>query len=221
MAPPKYRTSSVSSSTTTGAAHQPRSSFNKATDPTTAAEQKAAEERVKQLMSRSIVNKNPEQLYTSYSNGGIRSKDDKQKAARKKQAQERDTLSQWYGMKRYSKNLTSEMRQDLELLRYRNFLDKGTSHLASARGTSKKISPFFEVGYFTDATKKQRRRGRKFADEMLYEDKELRERVDQVAKREAKRRQKESQKASKRRNLNEERAKERKKKGKKASASHE
>ena len=214
MAPPKYR-SSTSAPSSSSSANQ-RTSFNKATDPTTLAEQKAAEERVKQLMSRSIVAKSPEKLYTSYSNGGIRSKEDKQNSARKKQAEGRDTLSQWYGMKRYSKNLTSDMRQDLELLRYRNFLDKSTSHLASARGTSKKISPFFEVGYFTDTTKKQKRRSRRFADEMLNEDKELRERVDQVAKRETKRRQKENEKASKRRNLNERKANERKKKGKKA-----
>ena len=194
-----------------------KSSWNSnSSDPSTAAEQKAAEERVKQLMSRSIVNKHPEKLYTSYSNGGIRSKEEKQTAARNKKRDERDTLSQWYGMKRYSKNLSSEVRQDLELLRYRNFLDKSTSHLASARGTSKKISPYFEVGYFTDATKKDRHRNRRVADEMWNEDKELRQRVDQVAKREAKRRKKENEKAEKRRTLNENRAKDRKKKGKKA-----
>ena len=179
------------------------------------AESKAAEERVKELMKKSIVTKNPEQLYTSYSNGGILSKEERKTAGQKKKRDERDSLSQWYGMKRYSKNLSSTMRKDLELLRYRNFLNKDTAHLASARSTSKKTSPFFEVGYFTDTTKKQRQRSKTFADEMMNSDPELRQRVAQVAKREVARRKKDQEKAAKKRKLGEIKEKEKKKKAKK------
>ena len=183
----------------------------------TSAESKAAEERVKELMKKSIVSQNPEKLYTSYSNGGIVSKEERKAAGQKKKREERDSLSQWYGMKRYSKNLSSSMRKDLELLRYRNFLNKDTAHLASARSTSKKISPFFEVGYFTDATKKQKQRSRTFADEMMNSDPELRQRVNQVAKREVARRKKDQEKAAKKRKMGEMKEKERKKKSKKSS----
>lgn len=143
------------------------------------------------------------------------SREERKAAGQKKKRDGKDSLSQWYGMKRYSKNLSSPMRKDLELLRYRNFLSKDTAHLASARSTSKKISPFFEVGYFTDATKKQRQRSRTFADEMMNSDSELRKRVGQVAKRESERRKKTQEKAAKKSKLNAEKEKDRKKKSKK------
>lgn len=200
------------------AQRKPNNGTTATTSTTQTVEERAAEQRVKELMSKSVVTQNPESLYTSYSNGGILSKDEKKIAAQKKKRDEKDTLSQWYGMKRFSKNLSSEVRQDIELLRYRNFLNKDTAHLASARGTQKKNSPFFELGYFTDTTKQQRKKTRRFADEMLTEDPELRKRVDQVAKREVKRRKQVQEKVTKRRKLNEERQKDsaRKKKAKKA-----
>lgn len=162
-------------------------------------EDAAAEARANQLLARSIVGKHPEALYTSYSNGGIMSKEERAASARSRQQEKNDSLSQWYGMKRFSKNMSQDMRQDLELLRYRNFLSKDTKHLSSARGTAKKQSPYFELGYFTDVSKKKRKASRRFADEMMNDDPELKARVESFAKREQRRRKKVQERLSKKR----------------------
>lgn len=90
------------------------------------------------------------------------------------------TLTQWYGMQRVQ--MTPELEQELELLRYRALLEKG-----GARGNkiaSKQSLPqFFEVGYFVGTGRKKRERQRSFADQWLAEDSALASKADvQLAK---------------------------------------
>lgn len=98
---------------------------------------------------------------------GIR---DRKDAERQKRKEEKNTLSQWYGMKR--RELTVDQKKELELLQYRGFLDPTTKHIAPKR-TKDEPSEFVEFGYFSDVGRSKRKRLASFADEWVEDNPEF------------------------------------------------
>lgn len=89
---------------------------------------------------------------------------------RQKRKEQKNTLSQWYGMKK--KSLSDDEKQELELLKYRNFVNADAGHQAPKR-TANGASDFVEFGYFADTGRNKRRRYRSFADEWMEENPEF------------------------------------------------
>jgi hypothetical protein len=150
-----------------------------------------SDKRVEALMDKSIARTNPDALYSAHANGGIQSVKERKDAARAAYNKKEQVLEQWGGMKKVK--VDREMRNELELLRYRNFLDKDTKHLAP-KGATKRIPKFFEVGYFADVGQKKRKECRSFADEWMAEDPELKHRMEALMEREQRRKKKERSK---------------------------
>lgn len=96
---------------------------------------------------------------------------DRKDAIRLERAEKKNTLSQWYGMKKAV--LDKDQAQELELLQYRNFLRDDSKHIAPKRTGSAAQSEFVEFGYFADVGKAKRRRLRSFADEWVEENPEF------------------------------------------------
>eukprot|EP00758_Cryptobia_borreli_P000956 Tbor_TRINITY_DN1805_c0_g1::TRINITY_DN1805_c0_g1_i1::g.23050::m.23050 len=86
--------------------------------------------------------------------------------------QKKETLSQWYGMKRVIK--TPEVERELELLKYRNFLTKDRAHRVPSTDSGSN-GEFLEFGYFAGTGKKKRRQYKSFADEWIDESDELKD----------------------------------------------
>lgn len=96
----------------------------------------------------------------------------------KERKEQKTTLSQWYGMKKIVK--TPEIEQELELLRYRNFLNKDTAHQVPQKtGTQ---TEFMEFGYFAGTGKKKRQQYKSFADEWISENPDLQDIVEKRMK---------------------------------------
>ncbi|CAM36894.1 conserved hypothetical protein [Leishmania braziliensis MHOM/BR/75/M2904] len=92
---------------------------------------------------------------------------DRKDAIREKRREQKNTLSQWYGMKK--KPLSADEKQEIELLKYRNFVDPEHQHQAPKKIADVGESEFMEFGYFTDAGRNKRRRCKSFADEWIEE----------------------------------------------------
>lgn len=115
-------------------------------------------------------------------------------AKKKAKKESRSVLKQWYGMKRQV--VSEETKEDLELLKYRNFLDKDNAHLAPQKSSSR--TDFFEMGFFSDVGKKRRRKFRSFADEWKAENTEIAEQVRKRVARDVKSRRREQARAKNR-----------------------
>lgn len=101
----------------------------------------------------------------------VKGEKDRKDEIRRQRAEQRDTLSQWYGMKR--KPLSDDQKRELELLQYRNFLKADTKHIAPKRASSDASSEFVEFGFFSDVGRSKRRRLKSFADEWVEENPEF------------------------------------------------
>ncbi|KAG5476901.1 hypothetical protein LSCM1_05233 [Leishmania martiniquensis] len=105
---------------------------------------------------------------------GVQGIQDRKDAIRQKRREQKDTLSQWYGMKK--KPLSADQEQEMELLAYRNFVDPEHQHQAPKKRTADLgESGFAEFGYFADAGRNKRRRYRSFADEWIEENPQFEE----------------------------------------------
>lgn len=137
-----------------------------------------SEARLKEIMSRAVI-QDGDFFSSSHTAGGSNVSYEKKKADNAtKRREEKNTLSQWYGIKRIRK--TQEVEQELELLKYRNFLDKEKAHRvpmgkADDGGTA---SDFVEFGYFSDVGKRKRKQLKSFADEWIQDKQELKEMVE-------------------------------------------
>ncbi len=86
--------------------------------------------------------------------------------ARDERKEEKNTLKEWYGMKRT--RITSDVAQELELLKYRHLMYKdSSSRVAVGKTSGKPTTDFFEFGYEVSAGKNKRRKSRTIADEYL------------------------------------------------------
>ncbi|CBZ27605.1 conserved hypothetical protein [Leishmania mexicana MHOM/GT/2001/U1103] len=92
---------------------------------------------------------------------------DRKDAVREKRREQKNTLSQWYGMKK--KPLSEDQKQEIELLKYRNFVDPERQHQAPKKAAGVGESEFMEFGYFADVGRNKRRRYKSFADEWIEE----------------------------------------------------
>ncbi|EPY37537.1 hypothetical protein AGDE_06397 [Angomonas deanei] len=96
---------------------------------------------------------------------------DKKDDIRKERKDKKETLSQWYGMKKVK--MTPEQKRELELLQYRNFIDPNAKHQAPKKTSTE--TDFVEFGYFAGTGKNKRKRYRSFADEWIEENPEFQE----------------------------------------------
>jgi hypothetical protein len=137
-----------------------------------------SEARLKDIMSKAVV-QDGEFFSSSHTAGGSNLSYEKKKADNStKRREEKNTLSQWYGIKRVRK--TQEIEQELELLKYRNFLDRDKAHRvpmgkADDGGTA---SDFVEFGYFSDVGQRRRKQTKSFADEWIKDKQELKDMVE-------------------------------------------
>ena len=93
---------------------------------------------------------------------------ERRKVAKRDQRQEdKNTLKQWYGMKRHK--MTPDVEDELELLKYRHLLNKDTQRVAASK-TAKPATEYFEFGFEVGTGKKKRKQFKSFADEYLRED---------------------------------------------------
>lgn len=105
---------------------------------------------------------------------------DKKDAIRTERREQKNTLSQWYGVKRAA--LTEDDRKELELLQYRNFIDPNAAHQAPKR-TSSTTSEFVEFGFVAGTGRNKRKRLKSFADEWIEENPQFEDVVTQRMKR--------------------------------------
>lgn len=97
---------------------------------------------------------------------------DRKDNIRRERAEKKNTLSQWYNMKRVS--LNKEEKQEIELLQYRNLVHPETKHLAPKKTNNDGADPeFVEFGYFSDVGRSKRKRLKSFADEWGEENPEV------------------------------------------------
>ncbi len=131
---------------------------------------------VADIMKKAVTESNA--FYATTTNVGAHDtlKDDRKKARREKKA----TLTQWYGMKKIA--MTEDVKQEVELLKYRNFLSKDTAHRAP-KVNNAPTTEFMEFGYFADVGKNKRKKCKSFADEWLTENPDLEQVVAQRVKR--------------------------------------
>ena len=107
----------------------------------------------------------------------VQGHDQRRTDAKTKRKRDKETLSQWFGMKKITHQSPS-LKQDLEMLRFRSFLDPNTAHQAPIKGNSTTLqetpmSSFIETGYFAGTGKKRRRKCQTFAEEWMEQFPEL------------------------------------------------
>lgn len=119
---------------------------------------------------------------------GVQGIQDRKDAIREKRREQKNTLSQWYGMKK--KPLSADQKQELELLKYRNFVDPEHQHQAPKRTADIGENEFMEFGYFADVGRNKRRRYKSFADEWIEENPQFKDVVSTRIKRNTKANQK-------------------------------
>lgn len=105
---------------------------------------------------------------------------DRKDAIRKERRERKNTLSQWYGMKKAE--LSEHDKKELELLQYRNFINPDLKHMAPKKTASTVASDFVEFGFVAGTGRNKRRRYRSFADEWVEENPEFEEVVAQRMK---------------------------------------
>jgi hypothetical protein len=123
---------------------------------------------VSDMMKKAVTESND--FYASTTT--VAAHDTLKEARRKQRKEQKATLTQWYGMKKIT--MTDDVRQEVELLKYRNFLNKDTAHRAP-KVSNGPASEFMEFGYFADVGKNKRKQCKSFADEWLAENPELEE----------------------------------------------
>ncbi|KAH9586433.1 Fcf2 pre-rRNA processing [Trypanosoma melophagium] len=97
---------------------------------------------------------------------------EQRKEMRQKERRERaSTLSQWYGMKKA--HMGAEEQQELELLKFRNFINPDLKHQAPKKRSGNETSGFVEFGFFAGTGRNKRRRLKSFADEWVAENPDL------------------------------------------------
>ncbi|KAG5503182.1 hypothetical protein GH5_04244 [Leishmania sp. Ghana 2012 LV757] len=119
---------------------------------------------------------------------GVQGIQDRKDAVREKRREQKKTLSQWYGMKK--RPLSKDQKHEVELLRYRTFVDPERQHQAPKKTADVGDSGFMEFGYFADAGRNKRRRYKSFADEWIEENPKFEEVVATRIKRNTKANQK-------------------------------
>ncbi|EPY35852.1 hypothetical protein STCU_00879 [Strigomonas culicis] len=97
---------------------------------------------------------------------------DRKDRIRQQRKDQKNTLSQWYGMKKA--NLSATEKRELELLQYRNFVNPEDKHRAPKK-TSAAETEFVEFGYFAGTGRNKRKRYKSFADEWIEENPEFEE----------------------------------------------
>lgn len=120
-------------------------------------------------------------------NGFVEGVEARKARIKSERANQRNTLQQWYGMKRGK--LTKEVRQELELLRFSSYANPETKHLAPKRASGP-LPEFFEFGYYAGTGKQRRRREKSFADTFLKDSPELLKLAERQAAKEARMRKK-------------------------------
>ncbi|KEG12577.1 nucleolus protein required for cell viability [Trypanosoma grayi] len=128
-------------------------------------------------------------------------------AIRKERKERASTLTQWYGMKKA--DLGAEERQELELLKFRNFINPELKHQAPKK-SGNETSGFVEFGYFAGTGRNKRRRLKSFADEWVAENPELEDVVSRRLKQKVRLNRKTKQLAARRAAREAARAKEKK-----------
>lgn len=108
---------------------------------------------------------------------------DRKDNIRKERREQKNTLSQWYGMQRAA--LSKDDQQELELLKYRNFINPDLQHQAPKK-TGGITTDFVEFGYVAGTGRNKRRRLKSFADEWIEESPRFQEIVSRRIKRNVK-----------------------------------
>lgn len=139
---------------------------------------------VEDMMAKAVTNSGD---FYSGRNGvqGIQDRKDDIRAKRKEQ---KNTLSQWYGMKK--RPLSEDQKQEVELLKYRNFVNPEHQHQAPKKTGEVGDNEFMEFGYFADVGRNKRRRYKSFADEWIEENPQFADVVNTRVKRNTKANQK-------------------------------
>ncbi|KAL7706393.1 hypothetical protein N2W54_007235 [Lotmaria passim] len=119
---------------------------------------------------------------------GVQGIQDRKDEIRAKRKEQKNTLSQWYGMKK--RPLSADEKQEVELLKYRNFIDPEHQHQAPKKTGDIGDNEFLEFGYFADIGRNKRRRYKSFADEWIEENPQFADVVNTRIKRNAKANQK-------------------------------
>lgn len=105
---------------------------------------------------------------------------DRKDNIRRQRAEKKNTLSQWYNMKRVS--LNNDEKQEIKLLQYRTFVHPETKHMAPKKTSDESVPEFVEFGYFADVGRSKRRRIKSFADEWAEENPEVLEIIEKRMK---------------------------------------
>lgn len=105
---------------------------------------------------------------------------DKKDAIRAQRKEKKNTLSQWYGLRKAT--LSEDDKKELELLQYRNFVDPDSAFQAPKR-TDGAASEYVEFGFVAGTGRNKRKRLRSFADEWIEENPQFEEVVAQRMKR--------------------------------------
>ncbi|KPI89262.1 hypothetical protein ABL78_1595 [Leptomonas seymouri] len=139
---------------------------------------------VEEMMAKAVTSSGD---FYSGRNGvqGIQDRKDEIRAKRKEQ---KNTLSQWYNMKK--RPLSEDEKQEVELLGYRNFVNPEHQHQAPKKTGNVGDHEFMEFGYFADVGRNKRRRYKSFADEWIEENPQFEDVVNTRIKRNTKANQK-------------------------------
>jgi hypothetical protein len=149
-----------------------------ATRSMTAAE--LSDQNIANMMKKSVTAKNPALLTKSFGNGGIVGIDERKVLLRESRKDKKNTLQEWHGMKRVT--MTPELKSELELLKYRGFLNKDSAHLAPKMSNAP-LPEFFETGFFAGTGKKKKKQLKSFADEWMGDNEQLDEKVGKLVTR--------------------------------------
>ncbi|KPA79435.1 hypothetical protein ABB37_05274 [Leptomonas pyrrhocoris] len=139
---------------------------------------------VEEMMAKAVTNS--ADFYSSRS--GVQGIQDRKDALRAKRQEQKNTLSQWYGMKK--RPLSADEQQEVELLKYRNFVTPEHQHHAPKKTGDVGDNAFIEFGYFADVGRNKRRRYKSFADEWIEENPQFADVVNTRIKRNTKANQK-------------------------------
>lgn len=147
---------------------------------------------VDEMMAKAVTNSGD--FYAT--RNGVKGIQDHKDDIRTKRQEQKNTLSQWYGMKK--RPLSADEMQEVELLKYRNFVNPDRQHQAPKKTGDVGDNGFMEFGYFADVGRNKRRRYKSFADEWIEENPQFADVVNTRMKRNTKANQKAKVTAAKR-----------------------
>jgi DNA-binding protein H-NS len=139
---------------------------------------------VDEMMAKAVTNSGD--FYSS--RNGVQGIQDHKDDIRAKRKEQKNTLSQWFGMKK--RPLSEDEKQEVELLKYRNFVNPEHQHQAPKKTGDVGDNEFMEFGYFADVGRNRRRRYKSFADEWIEENPQFEDIVNTRIKRNTKANQK-------------------------------